>query len=676
MTTPLLAASALALCLAGSPGKHPLSIDDLLALPRAGSPAVSPDGRLVAYTVSRARPDGAGLESALFAVPAAGGEPRRLTAGKEKLSSPRFSPDGKRLAFVSSRSGKSQVHALELAGGEAVALTDLPTEVADFRFTPDGQALLVLSDVDPACGADMACNERRDREQEGRPHVATRLLFRHWTDWRERKRTHVLRVPLAGGAPQDLTPGDRDAPPAERGGIDDVAVSADGRELLFVAVTDPVEAVSTNGDLHAAPLAGGAAAARRITDGPGFDRGPLPSPDGRHLAWRSQAEAGYESDRWRLLLAGPDAAGPRDLTAGTELSVQEAVWAGPKRLLFTAEEEAATSLFEVDVAGGPPRRLWRGGHLWALAASDGGKVVVGLVDSLDRPAEVVVVEGSRLRALTRLGDELMGQVALGAWRRMTATGPDGAKVPGFLLTPPGHQAGQRHPTVVLVHGGPEGAWDDSWHYRWNAQLWAANGWTVVIPNFRGSSGYGMAWQRAIRGDWGEGPQRDVLAFADAAVASGEADGARMCAAGASYGGTLVNWLNGHTDRFRCLFTHAGDFDVEGSYFDTEELWFPEWELEGSALSKPEAYQRNSPRRAAARWRTPTLVSHGELDYRVNVAQGISTFTALQRLGVPSRLLVFPDEGHHVLKPRNARVFHEEAFSWVRTYIGPTPEVKP
>jgi dipeptidyl aminopeptidase/acylaminoacyl peptidase len=672
MTTPLLLALAL---LAGGE-RRPLTVDDLLAIPRAGSPVVSPDGRLVAYTVARSRADGSGLEASLWVAPAAGGEPRRLTTAREKVSAPRFSPDGRRLAFVSDRSGRSQVHLIDLGGGEAVQVTDLHTEASEFRFTPDGGSLLVLSDVDPACGADMACNERRDRELEGRPRVATRLLFRHWASWRERKRTHVLRVPLAGGPPVDLTPGDRDAPPAERGGIEDVAVSADGRELLFVAVADPVEAVSTNGDLWAAPLAGGPGPARRLTDGPGFDRGPMPAPGGRQLAWRSQAEAGHESDRWRLLVAGPDAARPRDLTAGTELSVGEALWAGPGRLLFTAEEDAATSLYEVEARGGPPRRLWRGGHLHSLSASPDGRVVAGLVDSLDRPPEVAVLEGGRLRLLTGLAGEVMDRVALGRWRRMTAGGPDGARVPGLLLTPPGHRPGERHPAVVLLHGGPEGAWDDSWHYRWNAQLWAANGWTVVIPNFRGSSGYGAAWQRAVRADWGEGPARDVEAFVDAAVASGEVDGERMCAAGASFGGTLVNWLNGHSDRFRCLVTHAGDFDLEAAYFDTEELWFPEWEMGGTPFERPEAYQRSSPRRGAGRWRTPTLVSHGELDYRVNLAQGLSTFTALQRRGVPSRLLVFPDEGHHLLKPRNARAFHEEAFAWVRSHVGPAPAAKP
>jgi dipeptidyl aminopeptidase/acylaminoacyl peptidase len=664
MTTSLL----LSLTLLAGPEKRPLRIDDLLALPRPGAPVVSPDGRRVAFTVARGRADGSGSDAALWLLELPGGAPRPLTFGKEVASSPSFSPDGRRLAFLSTRSGKPQPWLLDLDGGEAAPVAGLAGTPSELRFTPDGQGLLVLSDVDPACGADAACNEARDRAQETRPHVATRLLYRHWSEWRERLRTHVLRLPLGGGPAQDLTPGDRDAPPFDRGELRDVAVSGDGRDLLFTAVSDPVEAVSTNGDLYAAPLAGGPA--RRLTTGPGFDRAPLPSPGGRRLAWRSQAEAGYESDRWRLLLAGPDAANPRDLTAGTELSGSELWWSGPDRLLFTAEEDAATAVYQVDVQGGAPRRLHRGGHLAQLSASADGRVVVGLYDTLDHPTELALVEPGGLRVITRFAAEVMEQVVLGQVSRTTARSRDGTPVPGFVITPPGHQPGQRHPGVVLVHGGPESSWDDSWHPRWNAQLWAANGWTVIIPNFRGSPGYGMAYQRAIRGDWGGGPYEDTMAFTDAAVASGVADGERLCAAGASFGGYLVNWINGQTGRFRCLVTHAGDFNLEAAYYDTEELWFPEWHMGGTPAERAEAYLRWSPHRFAGRFRTPTLVTHGELDYRVNVAQGLSTFTALQRQGVPSRLLVFPDEDHQLKKPRNLRVFHEEAFGWVRAHIDP------
>jgi len=672
MIAPILLALALAgaPAAAPAPAAQPFTIDELLAMPRVAEPALSPDGALVAFTVAELKPDRSGYGSALWVVPAAGGEPRRLTTAKERVSSPRFSPDGKRLAFLSSRSGKTQVHALDLAGGEAAQLTSLPTEAGGFLWAPDGRALLVLSDVDPACGADPACNERKDAEAEGRPHRSDRLLFRHWNEWRERKRSHVLLVPAAGGAAVDLTPGDRDVPPAQRGDAGDLAVTPDGRSLLFVAVTDPLEAASTNGDLFTVPLADPAAAPRRLTTSPGFDSSPRFSPDGKRLAWLSQPRAGYESDKRRLLISGPDGADPKDLTAGYDGSVREAAWAGPDRLLLVTEEDGGTTLYQVAARGGALEKLWHGGQLHGLSPSRDGRRVAAVLDTFDHPPEVVVVEGGKVRPLTHFTDAAVSRLALGQARRATARAPDGATVPGFIVTPPGHQPGQRHPAVVLVHGGPQGAWIDDWHYRWNTMLWASQGWTVVIPNFRGSSSYGMAWQDAIRGNWGDGPFGDVMAFADMAVKSGEADGERMCAAGASYGGYLVNWINGHTDRFKCLVAHAGDFDLFSAYFDTEELWFPEWEMKGTPFENEALYRKLSPSTSAGRWKTPTLVTHGELDFRVAVNQGFSTFTALQRRGVPSRLLVFPDEGHHILKPRNAKAFHDEVFGWIRSHIGP------
>ena len=667
MTAPLL----LALALAGAPSAptaQPFTIDALLAMPRVAEPALSPDGAQVAFTVAELKADRSGYTSALWVVAAAGGEPRRLTSATERVSSPRFSADGRRLAFLSNRSGKTQVHALDLAGGEAVQLTSLATEAGGFLWGPDGQALLVLSDVDPACGADMACNERRDAETEGAPHRADRLLFRHWNEWRDRKRAHVLLVP-PHGVVRDLTPGDRDVPPAHRGDAGDLALTPDGKGFLYAAVTEPLEATSTNGDLFAAALEG-SGAPRRLTTSPGFDASPRFSPDGKRLAWLSQPRAGYESDKRRLLVAGPDAANPTDLTASYDGSVREVVWSGPDRLLFVSEEDGGTTLYQVAVGGGAPARLWHGGQLHGLSPSRDGRRAAAVLDTFDHPPEVVLLEGGALRPLTHFTDAAVSRLALGQARRATATGADGATVPGFIVTPPGHQPGQRHPAVVLVHGGPQGAWLDDWHYRWNTMLWASQGWTVVVPNFRGSSSYGMAWQDAIRGNWGDGPFGDIMAFTDMAVKSGEADGERLCAAGASYGGYMVNWINGHTDRFKCLVAHAGDFDLFAAYFDTEELWFPEWELQGTPFEQEALYRKLSPSSYAARWKTPTLVSHGELDFRVAVNQGLSTFTALQRRGVPSRLLVFPSEGHWIAKPKNARAFHDEVFGWIRGYIGP------
>jgi dipeptidyl aminopeptidase/acylaminoacyl peptidase len=678
-------ALALALALA-APAPRPITVEDLLALERAGDPAISPDGASVAYTVARAAPSGDRLVSALFVQPVAGGPARRLTAAEERVSSPVFSPDGKRLAFLSTREGGApQAFLVDVAGGEPRRATDLQAGAAAIRWAPDGSALVVVTDVDPVCGADEACNRRAAAGAEKRPHVATRLLYRHWNEWRERVRSHVLLVPLAGAAARDLTPGDRDAPPFERGDASDLALSPDGKTLYYVAVSEPVEAISTNGDVYAVPLAGGTP--RQLTTGPGWDGAPRPSPDGKRLAWRSQARGGYESDRFRVMVAEADGSSARDLTAGLELSASELWWArGGRALRFLAERQGYTVLFEVDVATGKLSEPAGGSTAVSVSApawSADGEVVAALVDSMRAPPEVAVLSreprggkggaGRVFQPMTALGATGLGGIALGEVRPLRATGRDGVALSGWVVLPPGHHDGDRHPAVVLVHGGPQGAWKDGWGWRWNPQVYAARGWTVVLPNPRGSTGYGMAYQDAIRKDWGGLPYDDILRLTDAAVAAGLADGDRMCAAGASYGGYMVNWINGHTDRFRCLVAHAGDFHLEAAYYDTEELWFPEWEMGGTPWEDPEAYARFSPHRFVSQWRTPTLVTHGALDYRVSLNQGLSTFTALQRRGVPSRLVVFPDEDHWILKPRNAKTFHDEVLGWIERYLAaPAP----
>jgi dipeptidyl aminopeptidase/acylaminoacyl peptidase len=665
----MLAPLAVALVLAAAPAaeRHPFTISDLVATPRVASPALSPDGKLVAFTVARPSADLSRLESALWTVAAQGtAAPRRLTSAPgEAVSAPRFSPDGRRIAFVSTRAGEPQAFVLALDGGEATQVTRLPGGVNDLLWAPDGAALLVTGDVDPACGADAACAEARERDAKGAPRVATRLLFRHWNAWRERLRSHVLRVPLDGGAPVDLTPGDRDVPPFQRGDARDLATSSDGRELLFTMIAEPVEAISTNADVYAVPLAGGPP--RRLTDGPGWDGTPRPSPDGKRLAWRSQARAGAESDRCRLLVGDARGGGARDLTAKVDLSVGEFYWASADRLVFTAEEGGLSNVYEASAKDGEVRRLATAANLADLAPSRDGRVAAGLVDGLARPAEVALLEDGKVRVLTRFGEEVTSRVAFGTVKPLLARGKDGAAIHGLVVLPPGHRQGERHPAVVLVHGGPQGAWRDAWSFRWNPMIYAARGFTVVLPNPRGSSGFGQAYQDAVRRNWGGTPFDDVMALTDAAVASGDADPDRMCAAGASYGGYMVNWMNGHTHRFRCLVSHAGDFDLTASYYDTEELWFAEWEL-GRPWEDRSEYERWSPHLFVKEWRTPTLVTHGELDYRVGVNHAYATFTALQRLGVESKLLVFPDEGHWVLKPKNSKLFHDVVLSWIEGHL--------
>jgi dipeptidyl aminopeptidase/acylaminoacyl peptidase len=682
----------LSAALAAAPERGPFTIEELLKIERVSAPATSPDGSQVAFVVARASPDGKKMLSALWvsrtststgnprgvkalAKGAPPREARQLTFGaNERVSSPRFSPDGRRLAFVSNREGADQAFVLDLAGGDARRATSLSTGVNELLWTPDGTALLVTSDVDPKCGADDACNAKAEEAAEGAPKQSDRLLYRHWNAWRDRVRSHVLRVPLDGGEVVDLTPGDRDVPPVQRGDAGDLAVSADGKTVYFVAVTDRVEATSTNGDVYAVPVTGGAA--RQITSGKGWDGKPRPSPDGKRLAWLSQPRAGYESDRYHVMVANADGSGARDLTPKTELSADDLFWAANGEVLrFTALEKGRHGLYEVEVATGKLRAIATDRNVVTLAPSKDGSVVAATVDSLTAPPEIAVLGRVDVKEprvgfvpLTAFGAKVMSKVAVGTPRHVEAKGKDGATIHGWIVTPPGHREGERHPTVVLVHGGPQGAWNDAWTFRWNAMIYAARGWTVVMPNPRGSSGYGQDYQDAVRDNWGGTPYDDVMAFTDAAIAAGAADGERMCAAGASYGGYLIYWMNGQTDRFDCFVSHAGNFHMEMAYYDTEELWFPEWEHLGTPWERPDAYARWSPHRFVQNWKTPTLVTHGELDYRVNVAQGLSAYTALQRRGIPSKLLVFPDEGHWIAKPKNASVFHDVVLAWLAEHL--------
>jgi dipeptidyl aminopeptidase/acylaminoacyl peptidase len=674
----MLTSALLALALAAGDAPRTFSVDDLLSLARVESPAVSPDGSRVAFTVARAAPGGDKLVSGLWIAPGTGGEPRRLTSyADERVSAPRFSPDGKKLAFLSNRGGTTQAWVLDLSGGEATRATSLPGGASAVLWTPDGASLLVAVDVDPRCGADAACNERSEAAAKDRPHVATRLLHRHWNAWRERVRTHVLRVPLDGGAAVDLTPGDRDAPPYARGGEKDLAVSPDGRTLYFVAVSDPVEATSTNADVYAVPLEGGEP--RRVTSGPGWDGSPRPSPDGARLAWLSQPRAGFESDRFHVMVADAEGGGARDLTAAFDLSAEDLHWVrGGKALRFTASTEGSTALYEVDLRSGRVERVTDpafAAHASGLSASSDGAVLAAVVDSMTDPPELGLLRrrgkgaGLEFVAVTSFARSALRGVPRPEVRPLSAVSADGTRVPGWLVLPPRRRAGERLPAVVLVHGGPQGNWGHAWTWRWNAMAFAAQGWAVVLPNPRGSTGWGQAYVDAISRRWGAAYD-DVAAVLDAAIAAGDVDGGRTCAAGASFGGFLVHYMNGQTDRFRCLVAHAALFDLADAWATTDELWFPEWDIGGGPpWERPEEWERFSPSRSVARWKTPTLVSHGELDYRCTVDQGYAAFTALQRRGIRSKLLVFPDEGHWILRPKNSKVFYDVVFGWLGDHLG-------
>jgi dipeptidyl aminopeptidase/acylaminoacyl peptidase len=644
--------------------------EEMAGLSRLSDPQVSPDGRWVAYAATEVTMPAGTRNSDLWLVPVAGdAAPKRLTDDPKSDTRPRWSRDGKSLAFLSTRDGSSQVYVVELAGGAPRKVTSLATGANAVSWM-DAGTLLVASDVHPGCGPagayDDACNKKR-LDEAGKPdsgRVYDRLLFRHWDAWEDQRRSHLLVVPVAGGPIRDLTPGDRDVPPFSLGGPDDFAVSPDGREVAFVRNDDAVEATSTNAELYVVPTAGGTA--RKVSGSAGYDGGPLYSPDGKLIAFRAQERAGYESDRWRLKVYDRTSNTVRVLTEAFDRHVEGFAWSPDARtLFFSAGEAAREPVFSVPAAGGAVTKVADG--TWAdLQVAEGGRTLVVTHATLTHPAEVwrVDVGGRAARALTRVNDQRLARFGLRPGESVTYQGAAGKDVQAWIVKPPDFDAARKYPLLVLIHGGPQGVWGDGWSFRWNPQAFAAAGYVVFMPNPRGSIGWGQEFIDDINADWGGRAYEDILKGTDFAEALPYVDKGRTVAAGASYGGYMINWIAGHTDRYRALVSHDGVFDLRAMAGSTEELWFPDWEFRGTYWDNPETYDRWNPAAFVKNFKTPTLVVHGELDYRVPVEQGLAMFTALQRRGVPSRLLVFPDENHWVLKPVNSMRWYREVIGWL------------
>jgi dipeptidyl aminopeptidase/acylaminoacyl peptidase len=663
---PTLLAVALA-CLAPSaaPAAPAFTATEMMKLKRLSDPQVSPDGSQVAFALTEIDLGGGQRNTDLWLVPVPGGEPRRITTSPASDSRPRWSPDGTRIAFLSTRDGGSQVWVLDLGGGEPRKLTSLATGADAFEWV-GAKRLLVVAEVFPDCGADEACNTKRLGEA-GKPSSARAyddLLFRHWDTWDDGRRNHLLVVPVEGGAVLDLTPGGDDAPPFSLGG-EDWAVSPDGEEACFSRKDRKDEAWSTNADVFTVPTSGGRA--RRVGDEPGYDGSCRYSPDGSLVAWRSQQRAGYEADRWRLVVLDRRTGTKRTLTESLDRAVESFVFSPDSRTLyFTAEEAGRSHVFSVPAAGGPITPVLAGGTFGDLSVLPDGKTLVATQVALTHPAEIVRfgADGRGLSRVTAINDAFLASFHLKSATSVTYTGAAGKSVQAWLVQPPDFDPTRKYPLLVLVHGGPQGAWTDGWTYRWNAQVFASAGYVVFMPNPRGSVGWGQSLTDDVNRDWGGKAFEDVMRGTDFAESLSYVEPGRTAAAGASYGGYMINWIAGQTDRFKALVTHDGVFDLVSMYGSTEELWFPEWELGGPYWANPEGYARFNPRDFVRSFRTPTLVVHGERDYRVPVEQGLAMFTALRRQGVPARLLVFPDENHWVLKPANSVRWYDEVIGWL------------
>jgi len=671
-------AAVLLLALRGSApaaSGRPFRFDELAGVRRVAGYSLSPDGRWVAYSVTTADVEENRTRTGLWIQALSGGEPRKLTSGDRSDSDPRFSPDGKRLAFLSNRDGGSQIYVLDPTGGEPSKATSFPADVSGFRWSPDGGSFVFTADVFPDCG-DAACNEQRFKEREKsktKARVAERLLFRHWDRWKDGLRTHIWKTPVFGpaSAAVDLTPGDRDAPPFSLGGGGDYDVSPDGKELVYASNPDRVEALSTNGDLWTVSFDGKGKPSDLTSANKAYDGTPKFSPDGKWIAYRAQKHPGFESDKFTLMVFDRATARARPLTEEFDEWVESFVWAPDSRsLYFTSHAGARGAIFRVGLEG-KPAEIWRGGSASGLAVSRDGRRLYFSHASLSRAAEIwsMGADGKGAAPVTRVNDGLWREVEMGEVSERTTRSADGRNLQAWLVKPPGFDASKKYPAVFLVHGGPQGAWTDSWSYRWNPQVWAAYGYVVYAPNPRGSTGFGQKFVDEISGDWGGKVYDDLMRQADDLESLPFVDRSRIGVAGASYGGYMVDWIAGHTGRFAALVSHDGTFDLVSANLETEELWFPTWEFGGWPWEASSTYQKWNPMLSAEKFKTPTLVITSEKDYRVPFGQGLQFFTALQVRGVPSKLLTFPDEGHWVLKPGNSRLWHATVMDWLHRYLG-------
>lgn len=679
-----------------APATHPFNSTDLVLLERVSDPRISPDGRWVAYQLLETDLAANRSITSLWLAPipearGSNGEPhfaRRLTAPGVSSFSPRWRSDGKLLFFLSTRSGNAQVWRIDLSGGEAQAVTHGPLEVGSFMVAPDGRHLVTSMSVFPEC-ENLECTrhrleERANRKNGGR--LYDRLFVRHWDTWADGTRSQLFAYALdeqgiAGGSPVWLTRGmDADVPSRPFGDDNEWSFTADSRDLIFAArIAGTREPWSTNFDLYRVGLDGAAPPRDLTSDNPAWDTGPAVSPDGRSVAYRAMKRAGFEADRFAIQLKDLASGETREVAPDWDRSALLLRWSADGRVLYTmADDVGQRRLFAIEVATGRVLPLTNLGTVRGFDVGRNGLVYA--LDNLGMPANLFRIDlrsGSVVQ-FTHHNSEKMSAVTLGDYQAFSFRGWNNEPVHGYLVRPVGYAPGRKYPVALLIHGGPEESLANEFHYRWNPQTLAGAGFAVVMIDFHGSRGYGQAFVDSVRGHWGDRPLEDLQkGWSYALGAFPFLDAARACALGGSYGGYLVNWIEGNwrvggASPWKCLVSHDGVFDSRMMAYSSEELWFEEWEHEGTPFEQPQNYERFNPVNHVADWSVPMLVIHGGLDYRVPIEQGIAAFTALQQRGIPSRFLYFPDENHWVIKPQDAVQWDETVAAWLSQWTGPAP----
>jgi dipeptidyl aminopeptidase/acylaminoacyl peptidase len=671
--------SATAAGISAAEHSQPFTVQDLVRLERVSELAVSPDGKRVAYTLRTTEMEVNKARTGVWLVDTGkrAAAPRRLTDIAANSNSAEWSADGRFIYFLSNRSGSTQVWrvaaggtessgaarkadapGINAPGADALQVTNLPLDVGSFRVSPKGDRILVSVEVYLDC-ADLACTKQRldaAAHSNATGVLHSRLFVRHWDTWSDGRRSQLFAMPLddvARGTPVNLTNGIGDVPSKPFGGREDYAFSPDGTQVAF-----SVRAVD------------GGTPRNLTADNPAWDGQPAFSPDGTQLAYVAMERPGFEADRFHLVLMNLKSGVKRPLTQNWDRSIASFAWVGDGKTLFaTTDHLGQRPLWAVDSTTGRASAITGAGEVEGFSV--GTRKVFYAFSSLGNPADLYAVgfAGGTPTQLTHVNQAALAQRKLGEYEQFSFAGWNNENVFGYVVKPPDFKRDQKYPVAFLVHGGPQGSFANSWNWRWNAQTFAGAGYGVVMIDFHGSTGYGQAFTDSISGDWGGKPLEDLkLGLAAALKQYPWLDGDHACALGASYGGYMMNWIAGQwPDRFKCLVSHDGIFDNRTMYYSTEELWFPEWEYGGPEYRNPAGYTKHNPVDYVNQWKTPTLVIHGALDYRVPDSQGLAVFTALQRQGIPSELLYFPNENHWVLKPADSIQWYDAVLAWVNRW---------
>ena len=660
---------------AGLDQTHPFSIHDMLVMDRLSDQQVSPDGKWIVFVLSQTDlEENKGLTD-LWMIGADGTTLRRLTSHKAADSNPRWAPDGKSIWFVSARSDTSQVWRIAIDGGEAEQVTEQPLDVGNLIVAPDGRHIAFTMEVFTDCNTPGETKDRLDeiekRKTSGR--IYDRIFVRQWDTWKDGRRSHLFVMPAAGGKAVDVMSGmDADTPSKPFGGPEEMTFTPDGKAVIFAARdVGAEEPWSTDFDLYLAPVDGSEPPKCLTEKNQAWDTNPVFSPDGKALAYLAMARPGYESDRFRIILRRWPGSLERVLAEEWDRSPSSICFSANGNIIYTtAANTGQISLFAIDVKTGAARTIVKEGQAGSPGIA-GERIIYGL-SNLSSPVELYSVnpDGSDVRQITSINSAKVAAARMGQYEQFTFAGWNDETVYCYVVKPIDFDPDKKYPVAFLIHGGPQGSFGNTFHYRWNPQAYAGAGYAAVMVDFHGSTGYGQAFCDSIRGDWGGKPLEDLQkGLAAALVRYPWMDGNRVGALGASFGGFMINWIAGNwPDRFRCLVNHDGNLCERMAYFDTEELWFPEWDHLGTPWDNSESYEKHNPVNFVRNWKTPMLVIHGAQDFRVADTQGLGTFNALQRREIPSKLLYFPDESHWVLKPANSILWNKTVIDWLDQWL--------